>query len=546
MGPRRRTKKTKKIKETDYGTVNLYWLLAGSFAIAITTGLSIASEAPDRTWINILNLVLPKASVGTEHVPSAMLLMAIGVAYIVYVSRVGQGRRLRIDRARRPGYARWETINVVLYWLFFLVLPWQIVTGTLMYFGYARSMLVQMHWIGMWILLGYVVLLRVFRPAQVIATPRQFDVADMLDLLDEQGSQWLAREAAALTNRRRRGARFAASGSESIFHRLGLPADGFATVSRSSRGPIGTANAPNRRSPIGVNAIGNPGVVRTGVIADADVVEKVPEVGEVSGTVVDLVDVAPDVVEVCVDSPRRLAYLPGQSLSVKFRGFPARHYSPTVPLEWPAEPHLLRFHIGRRPEGRVSSALGRRINRGHRVKMTGPFGDAYFRRKHPGRLVLVSSGTGFAPIWAIAEAAIKERPTRALILIAAARELDSLYMIPALCRLALFPRVMIIPTVLAGQTVTTAVRRGQPTTYLPPLSSADVVYAAGGSGIVRAVEQIAQAAGAACFTDPFLPAADENPGNTLFSRTAQWLVPTAPEPPPTAPEPPPMSIIVGR
>jgi 3-phenylpropionate/trans-cinnamate dioxygenase ferredoxin reductase subunit len=179
------------------------------------------------------------------------------------------------------------------------------------------------------------------------------------------------------------------------------------------------------------------------------------------------------------------------------------------------------------------------------VKITGPFGDAYFRRKHPGRLVLVSSGTGFAPIWAIAEAAIKERPTRELVLIAAARELDSLYMIPALCRLALFPSAMIIPTVLAGQTVTSAVRRGQPTNYLPPLSTSDVVYAAGGPGVVRAVEQIAQAAGAVCFTDPFLPAADENPGNAILSRTAQWLVPTAPEPPPTAPEPPPMAIIVG-
>ena len=37
------------------------------------------------------------------------------------------------------------------------------------------------------------------------------------------------------------------------------------------------------------------------------------------------------------------------------------------------------------------------------------------------------------------------------MLIAASRRLESLYMIPALCRLALFPRVTIIPVVAEQQ-----------------------------------------------------------------------------------------------
>ena len=171
--------------------------------------------------------------------------------------------------------------------------------------------------------------------------------------------------------------------------------------------------------------------------------------------------------------------------------------------------------------------------------MTGPFGGAYFRPNDPGRVILISSGTGFAPIWAIAEAAIKERPGRELVLIAGARDLDSLYMIPALCRLALFPRVTIIPTVLAHQSITPAVRYGQPADYLPALSQGDVVYAAGAPGLVQTVVQIAQAAGASCFTDPFLPAAGRNDGGTLLSRTAAWLAPAAQ----TAP---PKSIFAGR
>jgi NAD(P)H-flavin reductase/ferredoxin len=279
----------------------------------------------------------------------------------------------------------------------------------------------------------------------------------------------------------------------------------------------------------------NPHVVhacQTRIISDLHVVaERVPEITEVSGVVANLVDIAADVLEVCVESPHPLTYLPGQYLSVQFRGFPARHYSPTVPLDWPTDPDLLRFHVRCLPNGRVSAALGRTIHRGHRVKMTGPFGSAYFQPNDRGRLVLISSGTGFAPIWAIAEAAIREKPARELILIAGARDLDSLYMIPALCRLALFPRVTIIPTAAAHQTITPAVHLGQPSNYLPPLSPRDVVYVAGGPSLVKTVAQIAQASGALCFSDPFLPTADKSNDKTFLSRAAEWLAPVARNPP---------------
>jgi 3-phenylpropionate/trans-cinnamate dioxygenase ferredoxin reductase subunit len=156
--------------------------------------------------------------------------------------------------------------------------------------------------------------------------------------------------------------------------------------------------------------------------------------------------------------------------------------------------------------------------------MTGPFGAAYLRANKPGRLVLVSSGTGFAPIWAIAEAAIREDPTRELVMIVGARTIESLYMIPALCRLALFPRVTIIPTVATRQTMSRAIRHGDPISYLPILSSDDTVYVAGHPAFVQAVFDAAQASGAACFADPFLPATGKtNDDATLVDRAAEWL-----------------------
>jgi NAD(P)H-flavin reductase/ferredoxin len=264
------------------------------------------------------------------------------------------------------------------------------------------------------------------------------------------------------------------------------------------------------------------------VISDLHVVvEKTPRIAETTGTVADVIEIASNVFEVCVKVPRALDYLPGQYLSVQFRGYPARSYSPTGPLDWPSDPDLIRLQVRRLPEGRVSSALGRKIKRGHRVKLRGPFGTAYFRPKQHGRVVLISSGTGFAPIWAIAEAAIRENPRRDLVLIAGARDLDSLYMIPALCRLALFPHVIIVPTVMKLQMITPAVRYGEPTDYLPPLSRNDTVYAAGGPAMVKESIRLAESAGAAYFTDPFLPAVEEKGGATFFSRTAKWFAPPA-------------------
>jgi NAD(P)H-flavin reductase/ferredoxin len=263
---------------------------------------------------------------------------------------------------------------------------------------------------------------------------------------------------------------------------------------------------------------------QTRVISDLTVVvEKVPEVMEVSGRIVELVDIARDVLEVCIQSAAPLEYLPGQYLSVQFRGYPARHYSPTLPLEWPANPDFIRFHVRQLRRARVSAALGRKIKVGHRVKLTGPFGAAYFRPSQAGRLVLISSGTGFAPIWAIAQAAIREKPKRELVAVTGARDMDSLYMIPALCRLAQFPQVTIVPTVQEYQNITAAVRFGEPTDFIPSLSPNDIVYTAGGPRLVQAVTRAAQANGATCFADPFLPAEGTDSGQTFFSRTVNWL-----------------------
>jgi NAD(P)H-flavin reductase len=260
------------------------------------------------------------------------------------------------------------------------------------------------------------------------------------------------------------------------------------------------------------------------IVSDLKVeVEDVPDVVTLSGRVADLIPRAPDVVEVCLELSRPLQYLPGQYCSLRFRGFPARCFSPTAPLDFPCDQSLLRFHIRKIQNGRVSSALGRRIRVGHRVKLTGPFGSAFLRPFPSQRLVLVAGGTGFAPIWSIAEAAITEQPRRELVLIAGSRTIESLYMIPALCRIALFPDVTIIPVVSEQQAMTGTVRQGTPLDYMPPLMADDIVYSAGAPAMVEAITRLAAEAGAKCYSDPFEPAGGEREQASLLSRAAGWL-----------------------
>jgi NAD(P)H-flavin reductase len=246
--------------------------------------------------------------------------------------------------------------------------------------------------------------------------------------------------------------------------------------------------------------------------------EPVPDTVSMPARVADLTRLAGDVTGVTLELPRPLNYLPGQFCRLQFRGFPERCYSPSYPLEGAPDRRLLQFHIRRFADGAVSSALGHDIRVGHRVRLTGPFGTAYFRPDHQGRTVLVASGTGFAPMWAIAAAAITEQPRRELMFLVATRKIQSFYMHAALCRLALFPNVTIIPMVSEPQNVSPAIRMGRPLDYLPALSRDDVIYTSGAPAMTNDVARAARIAGAVCYTDPFIPSAKASESTGLMSR----------------------------
>jgi len=243
----------------------------------------------------------------------------------------------------------------------------------------------------------------------------------------------------------------------------------------------------------------------------------------VEGVLSSLRPLSHEVMEVGIRTNRALPYLAGQYAQVRFNGYPSRPFSITHPLRGNPNNRWIWFHVRRMKEGRVTRSLGKRIKLGHRVTLTGPYGSAHFRSSLMGRLILVATNTGFAPIWSIAVAALRENPERRMMIIAGGRTLESLYMGPALVQLSRFPNVLVVPICSTPQTLTKAVLPGRPTDYLPRLLPTDVLYACGAPGVVDSIKSIAAHIGATCYADPFLPTTDDTVEEGVLTRAMQWL-----------------------
>jgi NAD(P)H-flavin reductase/ferredoxin len=239
------------------------------------------------------------------------------------------------------------------------------------------------------------------------------------------------------------------------------------------------------------------------VIGNAEITfEHVAEVSKQSGLVTGITQLASDIMEVAVLLNTPVTMRPGQYLSVKFAGFPARDLSPTVRFDGTAAPGELIFHIRRYPGGLMSTQVGATIKPGHRVQVRGPFGGAYLR-DGDGPIILVGGGTGWAPIWSVAAAARREQRHRELVVIAGSRDAEGLYMRRSLEWLRDDGVREVIATAETG--AVNPVMRGRPTHYLPSLGPEDTVYVAGPPPLVDSVKVKSRAAAALCYADPFLP-----------------------------------------
>lgn len=232
--------------------------------------------------------------------------------------------------------------------------------------------------------------------------------------------------------------------------------------------------------------------------------DPVPLEMKTSGEVKTIRPLGGDIFELTLRVGKSVPYLPGQYVKIQFSGFPERDYSPTLTLDGLRELDEIIIHVRRYETGAVSPAIGTLIKPGSRFKLRGPFGHAFLRQGE-GRIIMVSTGTGFAPLWAMAVAARMGQPWRELCVFASARDPQNLYMRPAVDWL-LRQGAPNVTLCASGANPLPPARSGRALSYLPPLTAADTVYACGAPEMVEAVKIKALEANAAFYADPFYAA----------------------------------------
>ena len=119
-------------------------------------------------------------------------------------------------------------------------------------------------------------------------------------------------------------------------------------------------------------------------------------------SVVAIEDMTHDIQRLLLKPNKPLAFAPGQYAQLQFTPEHIRPYS----MAGLSEDGELEFHVRRVPEGRVTGYIAQTLRPGDPVRVSGPLGSAYLRRKHAGPMLCVAGGTGLAPILSIVRGAL--------------------------------------------------------------------------------------------------------------------------------------------
>ena len=157
--------------------------------------------------------------------------------------------------------------------------------------------------------------------------------------------------------------------------------------------------------------------------------------------------VAPDVVVLTLQLPasERLHYRAGQYIEIMLRDNKRRSYSMASA---PVDGGPVSLHIRHMPGGLFTDQVFGSMKERDILRFEGPMGTFFLREDSDKPVVLLASGTGFAPLKAIVEHMISERSPRPITLYWGGRRPQDLYM-DALCRqwAADLPQFTYVPVV---------------------------------------------------------------------------------------------------
>lgn len=117
----------------------------------------------------------------------------------------------------------------------------------------------------------------------------------------------------------------------------------------------------------------------------------------IKGTVVGLEDLTHDIKRLRLALAKPLEFSPGQYATLQFTPQHIRPYS----MACTQDAKEIEFHVRVVPDGRVTSYIAKDLKLGDQVRVSGPLGTAYLRRKYEGPVICIAGGTGLAPVLSV-------------------------------------------------------------------------------------------------------------------------------------------------
>lgn len=176
----------------------------------------------------------------------------------------------------------------------------------------------------------------------------------------------------------------------------------------------------------------------------------------IKGTVVSIEELTHDIRRICIKPAKPLEFSPGQYATLQFTPDHIRPYS------WTGLPNdeAMEFQIRKVPGGRVTDYVFTKLAVGDAVRVSGPLGTAYLRKKHEGPILCVGGGTGIAPVISIVRGVIEAGMTNPINLYFGVRSHEDLYDAERLRKLAVEHGAMKVNIVVATGPVSNGQRAG--------------------------------------------------------------------------------------
>ncbi|MDE2454296.1 MAG: 2Fe-2S iron-sulfur cluster binding domain-containing protein [Burkholderiales bacterium] len=227
----------------------------------------------------------------------------------------------------------------------------------------------------------------------------------------------------------------------------------------------------------------------------------------VKATVVAIEDLAHDIKRLVLRPAKPIEFSPGQYLQLQFAPGLARPYS----VAGAGADGRYEFHIRLVADGRVTGYIARELRVGDAVKLSGPLGSAYLRRRHAGPMLLVAGGTGLAPILSILRGAIAQGMQNPMHLYLGVRTPRDVYGLPWLEQLQREHRGLSVNVVVSSGGDPATQRRGLVTEVIEQ-DHRDLhgwrAYLCGSPPMVEAAAVVARRQGIAAehiYADAFYP-----------------------------------------